>query len=83
MGGLFGYIFGYLGAYNQGIPKTVEQFALCLGVAGASAGIITGILGILVPYIIMPQIMKVQLMQKVVSSSRTLKKIVDFFSKKE
>ena len=83
MGGLLGYVFSYLGAFNQELPGTIEQYAHGLGMAGLTAGIISGALPILIPYVLMPLIMKMEIVQKVVGSSRLLSKIVGFFSNKE
>lgn len=83
MGGLFGYIFGYIIAFNQELPGTIEQYAHSLGVAGLTAGIISGTLPIIIPYILMPQIMKISTIQRAVNSSSLLKKVVEFFGKKE
>jgi len=83
MGGLLGYAFSYISAYNQQLPGTIEQFAHGLGMAGLTAGIISGALPIIIPYILMPQIMKINTVQRVVNSSSVLRKVVGFFSKKE
>ena len=83
MGALFGYLFGYLGAFSRELPTSIEQFAHSLGIAGLTAGIISGTLPILIPNVLMPLIMKNETIQRIVSSSRLLRKIVKFFSNKE
>ena len=83
MGGLLGYMFSYLGAFSQELPETIEQYAQGLGFAGLTVGIISGAMPILIPYVLMPLIMKIEIIQKIVRSSRLLSKIVEFFSNKE
>ena len=83
MGGLFGYVFSYVGAVNQELPETIVQYAHSLGMAGLTAGIISGVMSILIPYILLPLIKKNEIVQKVINSCRLLNKIEKSFGNNE
>lgn len=83
IGGLLGYVFSYLSAFNQLLPETTEQYAHSLGIAGLTAGIISGIMPILIPYVLMPMILKTKIVRKIARTSRILRKILEFFSNQE
>jgi hypothetical protein len=83
IGGLFGYVLSYLAAFGQELPKTMVQYAHGLGMAGLTAGIISGALPILIPHVLIPLIMKNRAIKRYVSSSRLLSKSVKSSSDKE
>lgn len=83
MGGLFGYVFSYVGAVNQELPETMVQYSHSLGMAGLTAGIISGVMSIIIPYILLPLIRKIETVQKVINSYRLFSKIEKSFGNNE
>ena len=69
----FGYTINYLRAFGLELPETMREFAHNLGIAGTISAIIGAFMGVFVPYILMPFIMKR------VMKIRVVKKVRDWF----
>ena len=60
LGILFGYLINYLYALDHPLPTTIQEYTQNQGIAGARSGIVGGILGFIIPRILIPTLLKIK-----------------------
>ena len=58
IGGFMGFVMSYITAKGQEIPSSIQQYSMSQGIAGLISGVMGGLLAIIVPYIIIPFVLK-------------------------